>query len=682
MCPQKNSPYKKLCRILPACRQLRCMAEQLPTPRRIVSLLLPMLIILALWSLVPQLATCQSSEEQVAEHFRAGQEALRQGDFARATEEFRKVLALDPGLLEAEVNLGLAYHSLSEYDLAVRHLTKALSERPNLLAPNVIVAMDYVKLGSPEKAGPFLQRALKLDPSNREARQALASSYLGQENFGDAADEFRQLAALDPDKSEAWFKLGHQYLDLSARLAYRGAHLYRESAWGHRFLGDLLFQRNRWDEAVREYQKALSIDPKQSGLHTSLGQAFLHAGKLPEAEAEFHLELQLDSANELAWVGLAETALEQGQAVVALKDITKAWEISPELLAVQREFPTIELSQDTAKALIEGIQTASSDDPAAHFLLASLYAAANESAQSDVQWSAFHAAFLAWREKGHTLPAGAGQDACKSHRYSACADSLQRQKFLNGSQQLLLGKTHFALREYESAADALAQITGVTNQNAEASYWLARTYHELGAESYVRLEETFPDSWRTHQLRGEGYALRQDRTNAVKEFQTAIQLHPDDSELREALGEVYLNNHSDEDAQRELEKALALDASRTRALFLLGRLYVQRRENDKALPYLQRAVRLQPDLAEASELLGTTYVRLGQFTNAVPQLEKAAAFDHYGNVHYQLYLAYRKLGQAELAQKALARSQELRRSSLEHDQALVMGAPQVDSEPQ
>jgi tetratricopeptide (TPR) repeat protein len=655
----------------------------LSTQRRIVLLLSSTLIILALCPLAPRVASCQSSEEQVAEHFRVGQEALRQGEFARATEEFRKVLALDPSLLEAEVNLGLAYQSLSDYDLAVRHLAKALRERPNLLAPNVIVGMDYVKLGSPGKAAPFLERALKLDPSNHEARQALASSYLGQENFRGAAEEFRELAALDPDKSEVWFKLGHQYLDLSARLAYRGAHLYRESAWGHRFLGDLLFQRSRWDEAVREYQKALSIDSRQSGLHTSLGQACLHAGKSQEAEAQFHLELQLDSANELAWLGLAETALKQGQAAVALENLTNVWEVSPELLAVQREFPTIELSQDAAKALIEKIETSSADEAAAQFLLASLYAAANENDQSEVQWNAFHTAFLAWQKKSHsTLPAGAGQVPCKSHRYSVCADSLQRQKLLNNSKRLLLGKTRFVLREYESAADALAQVTGVNNENAEASYWLARTYHELGAGSYARLEETFPDSWRTHQLRGEGFALRQDFDNARKEFQLALQLRPNASELHEALAEVFLNNHSDEDSQRELERALALDASRTHALYLLGRLYVQRRENQKALPYLQHALRLQPDLVEASSLLGTTYVRLGQFTNAIPQLEKAAAFDHYGNVHYQLYLAYRKLGQSELAQKALARSQDLRRSSLEHDQALIMGVPQVDNEPQ
>jgi tetratricopeptide (TPR) repeat protein len=639
-------------------------------------------IFLALWSLVPASATCQTSEAQVEQFFRAGQEALKQGQFARAAEEFKKVLALDPSLVEAEVNLGLAYQSLFEYELAVRHLTKGLRERPNLLGPTVIVGMDYLKLGSPEKAIPFLQRALKLDPSNREAHQALASCYLGQENFRSAAEEFRQIAVLDSDKSEAWFKLGHEYLDLAARLAYRGAHLYRESAWGHRFLGDLLFQRSRWEDAVKEYQKALAAEPRQFGLHTSLGQAYVHAQKSEDAETEFHLELKLDSQNELAWLGLANLQLAKGQAAAALESLAKVWEVSPEFLAVQRSFASIELTPASAKDSIAHL-LGEPEGPARHFLLAALYAATNESALSDREWKSFQTDFLAWQQAPNAAAgAHADQEPCKAHRYSRCADSLQMRKRLTDSERLLLGKMHFALQQFERAADALAQVQGVTNENAEASYWLERTYQALGAETYARLQESFPDSWRTHQLRAEGYALRQDLDDAVKEFQVALRLRPNEPELHEALGELYLVNHSDDGAQSELERASVLDPSRAHALYLLGRLYVQNRENEKALPYLQRALRLKPDSAEASGLLGTAYVRLGQFASAVPKLEKAAPSDHYGNVHYQLYLAYRKLGQADLAQKALARSQDLRRSSLEHDQALIMGSPQPEPEPQ
>lgn len=128
--------------------------------------------------------------------------------------------------------------------------------------------------------------------------------------------------------------------------------------------------------------------------------------------------------------------------------------------------------------------------------------------------------------------------------------------------------------------------------------------------------------------------------------------------------------------------SLDLDPSHAQTLYNLGRLYVLKHENQKALSYLERALLLRPDLAEASSLLGKVYMRLGQFSNAVPRLQKAASSDHYGNVHYQLYLAYRKLGRPDLAQKELARSQDLRRSSLEGDQALVLGSPPPEPEPQ
>jgi tetratricopeptide (TPR) repeat protein len=632
-------------------------------------------------------ATAQSSEQEVELSFHAGQASLKRGDFVRATEEFKKVLTLDPNLLEAEVNLGLAYQGLLQYDLAVRYLDKALRERPNLLGLNVVVGMDYLKLGSPEKADPFLQRALRLDRSNRDAHEAMALYHLSQENFRGAAVEFRQIAALDSDKAEAWFKLGHEYLDLAGRLAYRGARLYRDSGWGHRFLGDILFQRNRWEDAAQEYRKALAIEPRQSGLHTLIGEAYLHAGKLEESETEFHLDLELDSRNELAWLGLANLQLAKGQASEALASGGRIWQISPEFLKLRPEFPSIELSKEAAQASILRLLD-QPQGPARHFLLAGLYSSMNENGLAEREWKSFQDAFSKRQQASRATPQTHGNPApCKAHLYSRCIASLQTANYLTGSTQLILGKTYFTLQQYEHAADTLAQVHGEASINAEASYWLERTYQALGAEAYARLENSFPDSWRTHQLRAEGSALRRDLDGAIKEYDVALRLRPNEAELHEAVGEFYLDNHiednhTDEDAQGELEKAVALDPSRTKALYLLGRLYVQDRENEKAVHYLQRALLLQPNLNEASGLLGTAYVRMGQFADAIPRLEKAAPLDHYGNVHYQLYLAYRKLGQAELAQKALAYSQDLRRSSLERDQALIMGSPQVEPEPQ
>jgi tetratricopeptide (TPR) repeat protein len=639
------------------------------------------LALLTVSLLMPPWAAGQASEQDIETSFRAGQAALRQGDFLRAKDEFKTVLALDPSLLEAEVNLGLAYQGLLDYGAAARDLAHALRERPDLPGLNVIVGMDYIKLGSPEKAAPYLEHALKLQPSSPDAHDAMALYDLTQENFQGAVEQYRRLADLNSDKPNALFKIGHQYLDLAARLAYRGARLYPDSAWGHRFLGDTLLDRNRWEDAAQEYKKALEIEPGQSGLHTGLGEAYLHSGKLDDAETEFRRELELDSRYERAWLGLANIQLARGQALEALSSVGKVWQDSPEFFKAHPELLSIELPRETAQACISRLLD-QPDGAAKHFLLATLYASVNENALSMREAQSFQSDVAKRQESHDVAQAHPDPDSCKLHRYSRCIVSLQQVKPMTSSARLLLGKTYFMLQQYERAADALAQVHGENSANSEASYWLERTYQALAAEAYTQLEDSFPNSWQTHQLRAESFALRRDSDNAIREYKAALQLVPDNAELHEALGEFYLDNRSDADAQSELEKAAALDSSRTKTLYLLGRLYILDNQNEKAVPYLRRALELQPNLNEASGLLGTAYVRMGQFADAIPKLEKAAPLDHYGNIHYQLYLAYRKLGQAELARKALARSQDIRRSSLERDQAIVMGSPQPEADSQ
>lgn len=584
-------------------------------------------------------ANGQSLDDELTRAFRAGQLALRQGQFAEAAEDFKKVLHLEPGLMEAEVNLGLAYQGSLEYESAAHYLSKALRERPNLLGPNLIVGKDYLKLGSPEKAIPYLQAALKIDPSNLDARQGLASCYLAEENYGSAADQFRQIASIDPDKAAAWFKLGHEYLDLAARLAYRGARLYRDSAWGHRFLGDLLYERQLWNDAIVEYQKAAAGDPQQAGLHTAIGQAYLQMGKVEQAETEFRSELRLDSKHEAAWLGLANIELLRNHQAAAIEDARKAREISPEFLAMQRDFPWV---HPTIPAMVE--------------------------------WKEFQQQYSVWQQEIPTRGTASsdGQEPCKAHQYAGCVSSLELRKHLTEPERLSLGKARLILQRYVPAADVLSQVHGTAAENAEASYWLEKAYQSLGAETYARLEESYPDSWHTYRLRAEGSALRGNWENAFEEFRVALAQHPNEPELHEAVGELYLDTSDLDSAQIELEKALAIDRLRTHALYLLGRVYVLKKENEKAVPYLEQALQLEPDLPEANSLLGTAYLRLGRVENAVAKLEKAAPSDHYGNVHYQLAVAYRKLGQTDRAKKELLLWRDVRRNSAEREEALVM----------
>src|SRR5579884_3149160 len=515
-------------------------------------------------------ASAPTSPDEVEQYFRDGRQAMQKNEFARAAEDFRKALALDPGLVEAEVNLGLAYQGLFDYSSAVRCLAKALRQRPDLPGPTLIVGLDYLKLSSPQKAIPYLQRALELDPSNRYAHEALAASYLSQENFPAAADQFRKVAALTPDKDDAWFRLGHQYLDLASRLAYRGARLYPQSAWGHRFLGDLFFQRSRWKDARSEYEKALISEPRQAGLHTLLGLTHLRAHEFDESEKEFRGELELAPRDELAWLGLASLNVAATRMHAAIECVDKVWQISPEFLALQQDFPSVELSQEAARAALPAIDR-EPEGAAKHLLAASLSSAAGESVRAAREWKLLNDDVALARQESSNLAGRKYEDTCKAHRYSLCIDSLQARRSLTPAERIVLGRAQFAMRQYEAAAITLEQVPATVSESAQASYWLERSYQELGAETYARLMETFPGSWRTHQLRAEDAALRGDFDGALKQYQAALESRANEPELHAAVGELYLEHHTYDAAQGELEKALSLDASSVHTLYLLGR---------------------------------------------------------------------------------------------------------------
>ncbi len=621
----------------------------------------------------------ESNEAEIVAHFRAAQQATQVGQIERAVEEYKKVLNLAPNLLEARVNLGLAYHSLGQYSLAVSELSRPLRQRPELLGPSIILGIDYLKLGFPEKAIPPLQRALGMESSNREARRALAACYLAQDNYLEAANQYRELFSLSPEKAEAWFAIGHDYVDISARLTSQMARNHPDSAWGSRLAGDVLAERGGWNDAAQDYRRGLAAEPRQPGLHASLGRAYLGAEKFNEAEAEFRSELELDPKDEQTLLGMAETEVARGKAVLALEKVAQVWEISPEFLALQQEFPSVELAPDLARKLMTDLQN-TSEGPAKHFLLSSLDRVLGETQSSEEQRTAFQS-YLDTRQRASPDASGGkgNVEPCQAHQHAACIRVLQSRKNLGVAERFWLGRSQLALRDYEHAADTFAIVLSREKDNDEATYWLVRTYQKLVAESFDHVEELSPDSWRAHQLRAEAYNLRQAVNDAIREYKLAIQLQPNEVDLHEALGELCLTKNLYEPARAELEKSLALEPARARSLFLLGRLYLRQRESEKAIPYLQKALRYQPDLIEASAALGTAYLRLGQAASAVPELERASPYDYYGDMHYQLYLAYRKLGKGDLARKALAGSQELRRKSAERHQAKVAGTVEVDS---
>jgi tetratricopeptide (TPR) repeat protein len=202
-------------------------------------------------------------------------------------------------------------------------------------------------------------------------------------------------------------------------------------------------------------------------------------------------------------------------------------------------------------------------------------------------------------------------------------------------------------------------------------YWLSRAYKRSADLSFALLIEQFSGSGRAHEFLGESNQLREAYDDAVPEYQAAIRLRPGDPELHEKLSQVYLEKKLFAEADQELRQAVALDPGRARSLYLLGHSCLSQHHDRESLPYLQQALRIDPRLLEAHAALGQAYMRLKEPERALPELEKAGTIDFHGDLHYLLYVAYRSVGKNDMAQKALARSQELRHSLIGKHQARI-----------
>jgi len=610
-----------------------------------------------------------SVEEQVADRFRAAREDLQAGRCENAVAGFKEVLQAQPGLVEASVNLGLAYHACGQYQLAVSELSGAIKRRPDILAADLFLGLSYLKLGLADKAIVALNRTLTLSPDEAEARRALADAELSLGQYDQATKQFRRLADAQTDKAEAWFALGQDYLEMAKHLSSELSAQFQNSAWSLRLAGDILGERALWNDAAIAYRKALQKDAGQAGLHSSLGEALLSAGKTSEAEGEFRAEISRHPFDVPALLGMAEVQLEAGTAQAALEPLNKIWESSPDLLAqAWPNFPAQGLTAARARQLAARLAGEPSTPPR-EFLLSTLMRVVGDKEGASQELARLKSQVdSASGARSADLRARA---ACDEYQERLCSEYLAAEKSPSFSDRLRLGRSLLILHQDRSAGEVLAVAVVQNRTSAEARYWLDRAYLRLADECFDELAASYPDSWRAHELKAETWHLRHDDEDALKEYRAAARLNPDNAGIHEALGELLLEARQPEEAKSELQAALRINPTAARSLYLLGSFYVSQKEPEKGIPYLEAALRYDPALEEARPVLGKAYLKVGRADLAIAQLDRSTSLDRYGDLHYLLYQAYRQAGKPDLAAQALARSQELRRKSEVDDQAKI-----------
>jgi len=130
-----------------------------------------------------------------------------------------------------------------------------------------------------------------------------------------------------------------------------------------------------------------------------------------------------------------------------------------------------------------------------------------------------------------------------------------------------------------------------------------------------------------HRYIGDLLVLEGKNDEAIKHFESAIELNPDNAMAMSNLGQVLLDSQDLEGAEKALEKSIAINPAIWRSQLRLGILRKLQGQVDDAMVAIAHALQLNPNSSKAREEFATLLLVKGDLQNAVVQLQQALILD-------------------------------------------------------
>ena len=198
---------------------------------------------------------------------------------------------------------------LQDYYGAIHLLEEVVGTGRAFADAHHLLGVSYSLAGQPDKALEQLDRALTLNPNYIEAliHRALVLNELGREEEANAALRRARQAGAD-------------------RRAGFPTHLAAKLANQHAALGEAYLEAGGLNEAIAQYEAALALGPAFHDLRYKLGRLLLEAGRALEAHEHFQTIVRerpafLDAA---AMLGLASYLAGDGLAARAVWEALRA----------------------------------------------------------------------------------------------------------------------------------------------------------------------------------------------------------------------------------------------------------------------------------------------------------------------------------------------------------------------
>ena len=234
----------------------------------------------------------------------------RVGDLTRARYAYLKALASEPDFEPASLNLTRLRLRTGKSEEAESDLRARIAAHPDRVGLRNQLVEVLLATGRPEGAEQESRRVLKMDEQNVPALVNLATAYYANKRYELARMVLDNARQIDPKDPAVWNRLGFVLIALGNRpealQAFEKAAAPRaDYPEAHVNYGVMLVDAEDYRGAVKELEVAVRYAPTNAVARLNLGNAYRGAKEFDEAQREYERALTLDPHLADAWFDLA-----------------------------------------------------------------------------------------------------------------------------------------------------------------------------------------------------------------------------------------------------------------------------------------------------------------------------------------------------------------------------------------